>query len=67
MAVTTASTQNAPPRLTTHQKYFFLAGHAGCGLLHHYEIGGLLGLWQATGIGGRSVERRPVVVNLQVA
>jgi len=53
--------------LTTHQKYFFLAGHAGCGLLHHYEIGGLLGLWQATGIGGRSVERRPVVVNLQVA
>jgi hypothetical protein len=24
-------------------------------LLHHYEIGGLLGLWQATGNGGRNL------------
>ena len=24
-------------------------------LLHHYEIGGLLGLWQATGDGGRNL------------
>ncbi len=24
-------------------------------LLHHYEIGGLLGLWQATGSGGRNL------------
>ena len=25
-------------------------------LLHHYEIGGLLGLWQATSNGGKNVE-----------
>ena len=24
-------------------------------LLHHYEIGGLLGLWQATGDGGKNL------------
>lgn len=24
-------------------------------LLHHYEIGGLLGLWQATSVGGRNL------------